>query len=288
MHERLLPIEIARRIDIIEHHGGRGIDFDAAIQAPETMNPIHQALAAGQIVANFDGDGRLFAGLDQIGDVVLVAPAITGKMPHQRAIQVEPTLGVDAADLQPDAPARKCGRYIDLLFIPRRADVGADHRPNALLGRYRARISGSPDALSLPAAGNFDRPLFRQRRFGKLPFLFFADVLWIDGEIPYAIQIDRRPQGRADRRIDHRRRRFTLGRHGERIHQHYRGNSDQGAKSLHEVCLFAGVRWNCSLRACVEARRANFCPRSYRAGEYVSHGLYSDLSNRASQAIDIK
>jgi hypothetical protein len=233
MHRRPLPVEVARHISIIERYRGGGIDFDATIEAAETMNPIHQALAAGHVVADFDGNDRLFAGLHQIGDVVFISPAIAGELSQIDAIHIGPPLGVDPADLEPNLLARKSRRDIHFLLIPSRAHVRTDHRSNALLGRHRAGIARPSDALGLPTAGNDDGPLFRQRCLGKLPLLLFADIFRIGGEIPCTIQTDRRPHGRTNRWIDYCRRGFPLGRKTNASKAHY-SNADEDDHFSHD------------------------------------------------------
>jgi len=208
--EGLLVVQIADDVSIIDKQRGRGVQFDAAIQAAEAVNPAHQPFAARHIVANPDGHNGLLAGFDQVGDVDLVGAAVAGVVGDICAVDPEPALGMDAADLQPDLLAGPVFRQGDLLAVPARSDIGTAQRANAAFRRDRAAVARAADTLCLPAAGDAKGDLAGQRRFGAEPLLSFTDSGRIGGEIPVAVQAQCLAKLRAHGRVDYRRRRFPF------------------------------------------------------------------------------
>src|SRR2546423_1909427 len=123
-----LLIQTRFDVRVVDERVARRLQLDAAIETPETFNPVEQTLATRDVVANFGGEGDGFAGADEIRDVELLGAAIVLDLRDVLAIHPESAGGVDAADGEPDLLVLPAGRNVDAFAIPRGADVAAVER----------------------------------------------------------------------------------------------------------------------------------------------------------------
>ena len=205
-----LLVEVARDIRIVDEPRGRGFQFDTTIEPAKALNPAHESLAAGHIVADFGNDDHFLARLRQIGDAVFVGAAIAVVVAQVSAVHPEPALGVNAANLEPKLLASPFLRHGCFFAIPGSPDIGALQRADAAFRRDAGAVAGTAHSLCLPGAGHRDGGLIGQPMPRLKPLLLFAHTGGISGKLPRPIETDGRPQGRPQDWIDDRRRCLTL------------------------------------------------------------------------------
>src|ERR1039458_6719916 len=123
MYNTLALIQVADDVGVINEQRGCGFQFHTAIQAAEALYPAHQSLAAGYVVAHPGSDNDFLPGLHEVSDVVFIGAAAAGVVAHVGAVDPEPALGVDSADLEPDLLACPRSRQSQLLAVPAGAHV---------------------------------------------------------------------------------------------------------------------------------------------------------------------
>src|ERR1035441_6807510 len=163
MYNTLALIQVADDVGVINEQRGCGFQFHTAIQAAEALNPAHQSLAAGHVVAHADSDDDLLPGLHEVSDVVFVGAAVAGVVAHVGAVDPEPALRMYAADLEPDLLACPRFRQSQFLAVPAGPHVRPAQRANAALRCDGCAIARAADTLRFPATGDLERDCLRQR-----------------------------------------------------------------------------------------------------------------------------
>jgi superfamily II DNA helicase RecQ len=110
------------QVDALQASGVPATFLNSSLAA-EALYPAHQSLAAGYVVAHPGSDNDFLPGLHEVSDVVFIGAAVAGVVAHVGAVDPEPALGVDSADLEPDLLACPRSRQSQLLAVPAGAHV---------------------------------------------------------------------------------------------------------------------------------------------------------------------